>query len=81
MLEPRRLLCPVRPCMARVRGVVIARETAVMGAPGQLSRVPVEWLYRVMAYKDEYEVARPHAAATYGEKPDFDMSPPLGRGV
>jgi indolepyruvate ferredoxin oxidoreductase len=30
-----------------------------------------------MAYKDEYEVARLHAAATYGEKPEFHMSPPL----
>ena len=30
-----------------------------------------------MAYKDEYEVARLHAAASYGEKPEFHMSPPL----
>jgi indolepyruvate ferredoxin oxidoreductase len=34
-----------------------------------------------MAYKDEYEVARLHAAATYGEKPAFHMSPPLTRGI
>ncbi|MGD0103317.1 MAG: indolepyruvate ferredoxin oxidoreductase family protein [Rhodopila sp.] len=60
---------------------VVARETAVMGAPGQLSRAAVEGLYRVMAYKDEYEVARLHAAATYGERPEFHMSPPLVRGV
>ena len=60
---------------------VVARETAVMGAPGPLSRAAVEGLYRVMAYKDEYEVARLHAAATYGEKPEFHMSPPLVRGV
>ena len=52
-----------------------------MGAPGQLSRAAAEGLYRVMAYKDEYEVARLHAAATYGEKPEFHMSPPLVRGV
>jgi indolepyruvate ferredoxin oxidoreductase len=56
---------------------VVARETAVLGAPGDLSRAVAEGLYRVMAYKDEYEVARLHAAATYGEKPEFHMSPPL----
>ena len=56
---------------------VIARETAVFGNPGRLSRAAAEGLYRVMAYKDEYEVARLHAAATYGEKPVFHMSPPL----
>ena len=56
---------------------VIDRETAVTGASGPLSRAAAEGLYRVMAYKDEYEVARLHAAATYGEKPAFHMSPPL----
>ena len=55
----------------------MARETAVIGAPGRLSRAAAEGLYRVMAYKDEYEVARLHAAASYGEKPEFHMSPPL----
>ena len=34
-----------------------------------------------MAYKDEYEVARLHAAATYGEKPRFHLSPPLITGI
>ena len=34
-----------------------------------------------MAYKDEYEVARLHAAATYGEKPVFHLSPPLITGI
>jgi len=56
---------------------VVQRETAVLGAPGRLSRAAAEGLFRVMAYKDEYEVARLHAAATYGEKPAFHMSPPL----
>jgi indolepyruvate ferredoxin oxidoreductase len=56
---------------------VIARETAVFGKPGRLSRAAAEGLHRVMAYKDEYEVARLHASATYGEKPVFHLSPPL----
>jgi indolepyruvate ferredoxin oxidoreductase len=60
---------------------VVSRETAVMGVPGQLSRAAVEGLYRVMSYKDEYEVARLHAAAMYGEKPEFHMSPPLITGI
>jgi indolepyruvate ferredoxin oxidoreductase len=69
-----------RRFVALVREVV-TRETSVMGAPGRLSRAAAEGLYRVMAYKDEYEVARLHAAATYGEKPVFHMSPPLTRGI
>ncbi len=56
---------------------VVAREVAVTGAAGALSRAATEGLYRVMAYKDEYEVARLHATASYGEKPVFHMSPPL----
>ncbi len=60
---------------------VIDRETAVFGKPGPLSRAAAEGLHRVMAYKDEYEVARLHAAATYGVKPVFHMSPPLIAGT
>jgi indolepyruvate ferredoxin oxidoreductase len=60
---------------------VIDRETALFGLPGRLSRAAAEGLFRVMAYKDEYEVARLHAAATYGEKPAFHMSPPLITGM
>ncbi len=56
---------------------VIARETAVFGAPGRLSRAAAEGLFRVMAYKDEYEVARLHAAASYGRHPVFHLAPPL----
>lgn len=56
---------------------VMARERAVFGRPGRLSRAAAEGLFRVMAYKDEYEVARLHAAASYGEKPVFHLSPPL----
>ncbi len=60
---------------------VVAREAQVMGEPGRLSRAVAEGLYRVLAYKDEYEVARLHAAASYGEKPVFHLSPPLTRGI
>jgi indolepyruvate ferredoxin oxidoreductase len=56
---------------------VKARETAVMGRPGRLSRAAAEGLFRVMAYKDEYEVARLHAQADYGGKPVFHLAPPL----
>jgi indolepyruvate ferredoxin oxidoreductase len=56
---------------------VMLRETEVLGSAGKLSRAAAEALYRVMAYKDEYEVARMHAAATYGDKPVFHLSPPL----
>jgi len=60
---------------------VIARETQVLGEPDRLSRAAAEGLYRVMAYKDEYEVARLHAAAQYGDKPVFHLSPPIPLGV
>jgi len=56
---------------------VIGRESEVFGGAGRLSRAAAEGLYRVMAYKDEYEVARMHAAASYGEKPVFHLAPPL----
>jgi indolepyruvate ferredoxin oxidoreductase len=55
----------------------VARETAVMGKPGKLSRAAAEGWFRVMGYKDEYEVARLHAAATYGADPVFHLAPPL----
>jgi indolepyruvate ferredoxin oxidoreductase len=56
---------------------VVERETAVMGKPGALSRAAAEGWFRVMGYKDEYEVARLHAEATYGADPVFHMAPPL----
>ena len=56
---------------------VVARETAVMGKPGKLSRAAAEGWFRVMGYKDEYEVARLHAAAEYGADPVFHLAPPL----
>jgi indolepyruvate ferredoxin oxidoreductase len=56
---------------------VIAREGEIFGCPGKLSRAAAEGLFRVMAYKDEYEVARLHAQASYGDKPVFHLAPPL----
>ena len=56
---------------------VMAREAAALGRPGRFSRAAAEGLFRVMAYKDEYEVARLHAAAAYGTQPVFHLAPPL----
>jgi indolepyruvate ferredoxin oxidoreductase len=56
---------------------IVVRETDVFGRPGRLSRAAAEGWFRVMGYKDEYEVARLHAAATYGPSPVFHLSPPL----
>ncbi len=56
---------------------VVARETALSGAPGPLTRAVAEGAFRAWAIKDEYEVARLHAAAEYGADPVFHMAPPL----
>ncbi len=56
---------------------VQARETAVAGSPGRLTRAAAEGLFRLMAYKDEYEVARLHAKESYAPGAVFHMSPPL----
>ncbi|HUA78180.1 MAG TPA: indolepyruvate ferredoxin oxidoreductase family protein [Acetobacteraceae bacterium] len=61
-------------------GEIAEREAAIAGADGALARAVAENYHRVLAYKDEYEVARLHAAATYGEKPVFHLSPPLPLG-
>ncbi len=58
-----------------------ARETALLGQPGALTRAVAEGWYRALAYKDEYEVARLHAAAEYGAEPVFHMAPPLITGI
>ncbi len=57
------------------------RETALAGAAGALTRAVAEGLFRVLAIKDEYEVARLHAAAAYGQNPVFHMAPPLISGT
>ncbi|MBO0710996.1 MAG: indolepyruvate ferredoxin oxidoreductase family protein, partial [Acetobacteraceae bacterium] len=56
-----------------------AREAAVFGEPGRLSRAAAEGWFRVMGYKDEYEVARLHAEADYDRvaRPAFYLAPPL----
>jgi indolepyruvate ferredoxin oxidoreductase len=56
-----------------------AREAAVFGTPGPLARAAAEGWFRVLAYKDEYEVARLHAETDYSAhaRPVFHMAPPL----
>ncbi len=58
-----------------------AREAGLFGQPGRFARTVAEGLFRAYAYKDEYEVARLHAGATYGDKPVFHMAPPLISGI
>ena len=65
----------------RVVDRAAAREAAVFGQPGRFARTVAEGFFRALAYKDEYEVARLHAAAEYGDKPVFHMAPPLITGV
>ncbi len=56
---------------------VTACENRMLGKPSRLARAAAEGLYRVMAYKDEYEIARLHASTHYGQKPVFHLAPPL----
>ena len=69
-----------RRLAARYRRLVdkaVARETALSGAPGRLSRAVAESWFGLLAYKDEYEVARLHSEAEYGANPVFHLAPPL----
>ncbi|MDR3539180.1 MAG: indolepyruvate ferredoxin oxidoreductase family protein [Acetobacteraceae bacterium] len=75
--QSRRYADRYRALLAEVE----ARETAVFGQPGRLTRAAAEGLFRVMGYKDEYEVARLHAATTYGPGAVFHLSPPLLHGT
>ncbi|WGW04307.1 indolepyruvate ferredoxin oxidoreductase family protein [Tropicibacter oceani] len=52
-----------RAAIARVR----AAEVRVMGAPGPLTDAAVKGLFKVMSYKDEYEVARLHTQTGFAE--------------
>ena len=68
------------PYAARYRALiqeVETRETAIAGQPGPLTRAAAEGLFKLMAYKDEYEVARLHAATPYAPGAVFHMAPPL----
>ena len=60
---------------------VVAREKAVTGEAGPLSRAVAEGAFRAYAVKDEYEVARLHSEAVYGPDPVFHMAPPLLSGT
>ena len=51
------------------------------GAAGPLARAVAEGYFRVLAVKDEYEVARLHAAAVHGDGAAFHMAPPLLTGT
>ncbi len=65
---------------ARYRAIiheVETREIAITGQPGPLTRAAAEGLFKLMAYKDEYEVARLHAATPYAPGAVFHMAPPL----
>lgn len=69
---------------------VRAAEVAVMGAPGALTDAAVRGLYKVMAYKDEYEVARLHTETGFLESLserfegsltlNYHLAPPLLAG-
>lgn len=56
---------------------VVEAEVRAFDKAGRFARAAAEGLYRLMTYKDEYEVARLHLLASYGETPTFHMSPPL----
>ncbi|MFT5136061.1 MAG: indolepyruvate ferredoxin oxidoreductase [Arenicella sp.] len=66
---------------------VAAKESEILGQAGQLSIVIAKALHRVMAYKDEYEVARLYTDGRFEKqladkfegkvKLNFHMAPPL----
>lgn len=44
---------------------VVAAETALLGTPGDMSKAVAENLFKLMAYKDEYEIARLYSASSF----------------
>ena len=63
---------------ARYRALV--KDASAYGSD-RLTRAVAEGFFRALAIKDEYEVARLHAATTYGDNPVFHLSPPLPLGT
>ncbi|MDE2005236.1 MAG: indolepyruvate ferredoxin oxidoreductase family protein [Rhodospirillales bacterium] len=69
---------------ARYRALVdlaAAREQAIAGAPGRFACAVAEGAFRLMAYKDEYEVARLHCLNAPAKGATFFMAPPLITGT
>ena len=72
--------------LVRYQGPRLARRYRRLvdrAAPGgeAFTRAVAEGYFRVLAIKDEYEVARLHTEATYGDNPVFHMAPPLITGT
>ena len=59
------------------REVVGARDARCSANPGRLSRAAAEGCSASWRYKDEYEVARLHAATDLRGRPVFHVAPPL----
>ncbi len=66
---------------------VSAREATLMGQPGALSEAVAQYYFKLMAYKDEYEVARLFTEPSFRERLDaafegrykieFNLAPPI----
>ena len=63
--------------LARRYKALVDAVRSAEGVDDRLSRAVAEGAFRAFAIKDEYEVARLHAEAEYGEAPVFHMAPPL----
>ena len=50
------------------------QERSALGGEGVLSKLVAKYLYKLMAYKDEYEVARLYASAEFSEKLNAQFS-------
>jgi indolepyruvate ferredoxin oxidoreductase len=93
ILSPAPATLPVEALIARRAELLVAYQNEayaaryrallapLAAAPESLRRAAAENLFRVMAFKDEYEVARLHlaSAAGYGDPKSlsFHMAPPL----
>jgi indolepyruvate ferredoxin oxidoreductase len=52
-------------------------ERSVLGAPGELTAAVARGLHKVMAYKDEYEVARLHLASGFEDEISREFDEPV----